>query len=206
MIIILYLLLMSFPIIYYIRLRSEEKKLSNITNKPDLSGFEIANKIVDENVYIIEVRDTALNTYYSNRETLKFSTKVFHSSDILSSFLAAKHAFSTKKKSFLTGTLLNILDILNIASFIIFLVGILYDTNLIAISISLTICSLGITILDMISNKEVSKQAYNYLVKNKIIDKKYEYLSEIVKYEYVARVFSIILDSINKLIKTVFKS
>lgn len=205
MIILLYLLLLIVPILSYLKLRSEEKKLANTTNKPDLSGFEIANKIVDDNVYIIEVRDTMLNTYYKSRETLKFSTRVFHSSDILSSLIAAKLAFQTKKKSFLTGSLLNILDILNIASFVSFLVGLLYDMDFVVLSIAITICSLGITLTDMISNKEVNDQAFDHLVKNKIVDKKYEYLKDIVKYEYIARIFSIIPDSVHKLIKTVFK-
>ena len=205
MIIVLYLLLMCFPIISYIRIRNEEKKLESTANKPDLSGFEIANKIVDENVYIIEVRDTMLNTYYASRETLKFSTKVFHSSDIFATVIASKLAHETKKKSFLTGSLLNVLDILNIVSFICFLVGILYDTNLIVISIAITMCSLGITIAEVISNKDINKQAFDYLVKKKIVDKKYDYLSDIVKFEYVSRIFSIIPDSIHKLIKTMFR-
>ena len=205
MIILLYLLLLFVPLMSYFKLKSEEKKLVDISNKKDLSGFEIAKRIVDENVYIIEVRDTMLNTYYKSRETLKFSTRVFHSSDILSSVIASKLAFQTHKKSFLTGSLLNILDILNIVSFICFLVGVLYDMNFVILAIAIIVCSLGIILIDMISNKEVNNQAFDYLVKNKIIDEKYDYLKDIVKYEYVARIFTIIPDSIQKLFKTVFK-
>lgn len=205
MIIIIYILLLAIPLISYFKLKSEADKLVDTTNKPDLSGFEIANKIVDENVYIIEVRDTMLNTYYKSRETIKLSTRVFHSSDILSSMIAARLAFQTKKKSFLTGSLLNVLDILNIISFVCFLVGIFYDIEFCILSVAIIACSLGITMTDMISNKEVNDQAFDYLIKKKIVDKKYEYLKDIVKYEYVARIFSIIPDSIAKLIRTVFK-
>ncbi len=206
MVIVLYLLLLCFPVIAYIRLYNEQKKLNDTTNKPDLSGFEIANKIVDENVYIIEVRGTILNTYYKSRETLKFSTKVFHSSDILSTTIAAKLAYSTKKNSFLTGSLLRVLDVLNIISFICFLVGIIYDIDFIFIAIAILISSLGITIIDMINSKDTCDEAFDYLVKKKIIDKEYLYLKDIIKYEYISRVFSIIIDSFHKLIKTMFKS
>ena len=78
MIIIIYILLLAIPLISFFKFKSEADKLIDTTNKPNLSGFEIANKIVDEDVYIIEVRDTMLNTYYKSRETIKFSTRVFH--------------------------------------------------------------------------------------------------------------------------------
>jgi len=100
----LYLLALIIPLIAQIYVSSRYKKYSNLDNEKQLSGFEVARKILDKNglkdLYIVETKGTMTDHYDPKRKTVRLSSDVYHGTTIASVAIAAHecgHAIQDKE-------------------------------------------------------------------------------------------------------------
>lgn len=100
----LYLLALLIPLIAQIYVSSRYKKYSNLENSKNLSGFEVARKILDKNglknLYIVETKGTMTDHYDPKRKTVRLSSEVYHGTTIASVAIAAHecgHAIQDKE-------------------------------------------------------------------------------------------------------------
>jgi len=100
----LYILALIIPLIAQIYVSSRYKKYSNLDNEKQLSGFEVARKILDKNglkdLYIVETKGTMTDHYDPKRKTVRLSSDVYHGTTIASVAIAAHecgHAIQDKE-------------------------------------------------------------------------------------------------------------
>lgn len=192
----IYLVLLIIPLIIAFRLILLAKKLSNTINEKDVSGFEIAKDILkNKDTYIVEKRDAINNIYDDSRDTLKFSTNVFHESNIISSVVAAFYATSAGEKNICKSNFLRVLDIANLLSVLFFLVGVsTYSLDFVYVATAILIISLLVGIINLNNSSRIANNAVNYLIEKRIINKEYNYIKDIIKYIFIARIVTIIID------------
>lgn len=99
----LYLLALLIPLIAQIYVSNRYKKYSNLDNSKNLTGFEVARKILDKNglknLYIVETKGTMTDHYDPKRKTVRLSSEVYHGTSIASVAIAAHecgHAIQDK--------------------------------------------------------------------------------------------------------------
>lgn len=80
------------------------KKYKKVLNSKDLTGFEVARKILDKNnlqdIMILETRGNLSDHYDPTRKVIKLSTDIYHGSSIASAAVAAHecgHAIQIKQ-------------------------------------------------------------------------------------------------------------
>ena len=115
---------------------SSYNKYKNVKTKKDLSGFEVASKILKENglenVYVTEVRGVLSDHYDSGRKVVRLSSDVFHGTSISSVSVAAHevgHAIQDKENySFMRfrHSLFPLVNFSSYAGYIAILVGIIF--------------------------------------------------------------------------------
>ena len=101
----LYFLALIIPLVAQIYVSVTYKKYRNIENNKNLTGFEVARKILDKNglndMYIVETRGNLTDHYDPTRKTIKLSSDIFHGTSIASIAVAAHecgHAIQDKDK------------------------------------------------------------------------------------------------------------
>lgn len=102
--IILYFVIIAIPVIAQLNINSSYKKYKKIKNSNDLSGFEVARKILDanglENIYVVETSGNLTDHYDPTRKVIKLSKDIFHGTSIAAASVAAHecgHAIQDKK-------------------------------------------------------------------------------------------------------------
>ncbi len=100
----LYFLALIIPLVAQIYVSVTYKKFRNIENNENLTGFEVARKILDKNglndMYIVETRGNLTDHYDPTRKTIKLSSDIFHGTSIASIAVAAHecgHAIQDKE-------------------------------------------------------------------------------------------------------------
>lgn len=90
-------------LIAQITVTSSYKKYKKVLNSKDLTGFEVARKILDKNnlqdIMILETRGNLSDHYDPTRKVIKLSTDIYHGSSIASAAVAAHecgHAIQDK--------------------------------------------------------------------------------------------------------------
>lgn len=189
------------------------KKYKNIHYKGELSGFEIAEKLLEnnglDNIYIVETHNYLEERYDNNRNVIRLLPSRFHGLSIIdgltAAFLAGHAIFDKKKK---------LLHIRNILLFIVnILVYISYGCIIIAAFIKnyeylkLGIFSLFILMLFHFITLPLEKEIGSFVVKsikelNLIDDIHIEVLEKItndLSYRYISSPISLIVALINLL-------
>ncbi len=139
---IILLLMVFLPAIAQVLVTSNYSKYKNIENENELSGFEIARKILDEHglkeIYIVETKGNLTDHYDPKRKVVRLSKSVYHGKTIASTAIAAHecgHAIQDKENYLYMRLRALIFPIVNIATslsyFIIFLGLIFESLNLI---------------------------------------------------------------------------
>ncbi len=139
---IILLLMLFLPAIAQVLVTSNYSKYKNIENVSELSGFEIARKILDEHglkeIYIVETKGNLTDHYDPKRKVVRLSNSVYHGKTIASTAIAAHecgHAIQDKENYLYMRLRALIFPIVNIATslsyFIIFLGLIFESLNLI---------------------------------------------------------------------------
>lgn len=139
---IILLLMLFLPALAQVLVTSNYSKYKNIENEKNLSGFEVARKILDEKglkeIYIVETKGNLTDHYDPKRKVVRLSNSVYHGKTIASIAIAAHecgHAIQDKENYIYMRIRALIFPIVNIATsmsyFIIFLGLIFESLNLI---------------------------------------------------------------------------
>lgn len=101
---IIFLLMLIIPIYASIKVNLSYKKYTKVNNEKNLTGFDVARRILDENnlgeIYVVETRGTMSDHYDPRRKTVRLSTDVYHGTSISSLAIAAHecgHAIQDKE-------------------------------------------------------------------------------------------------------------
>ena len=100
---IFYLLIIIIPILAQINISASYGKYKKIGNSKNLSGFEVARKILDanglENIYVVETNGNLTDHYDPSRKVIKLSKDIFKGESIAAASVAAHecgHAIQDK--------------------------------------------------------------------------------------------------------------
>jgi uncharacterized protein len=133
----LWLLMIIIPLIAEIYVQSTYNKYKNKKNNANLTGYDVARKILDKNglnnLYIVETQGTMTDNYDVTRKTIKLSSEVYHGSSIASLAIAAHecgHAIQDKNGySFFKfrSTIFPIVNIGTRIAWIVLLIGFIFQ-------------------------------------------------------------------------------
>ncbi len=162
---------------------STYKKYKKVRVSSDLSGFDVARKIIDEydlnNVYITESRDIFFSRYMYARKVIRLSNEIFNDSSLSSISIAARsacYAIKDKKKDKLFHikfNLENYINVLLILGYMVLIIGALFGhMNTIYLGIGVITFVLLYYLLLLNAENIVSSMALNELIDKKIIAKK----------------------------------
>lgn len=101
---LLYLIMLILPLCAQLFVSGRYKKYSKVNNSLNISGYDVARKILDNNglnaLYIVETKGIMSDHYDPNRKIVKLSSEVFHGTSIASLSIAAHecgHAIQDKE-------------------------------------------------------------------------------------------------------------
>ncbi len=176
---ILTLIIMFSITISLIYINIKHNYYKNIKVKGNICGFEIADKIFKENklnnIYIVEKRNSYVNTYEQNRDTLKLTSNNFHGeniSSIANSIYEANSILLMKKghKSLkIYNNLEKILSICSKIGIVSTLFGIILWKNLFIFGILLLTIVFVYQVIMIKYVDEVIEKSIVYIEKSKIL-------------------------------------
>lgn len=183
---ILLLVILIIPAIAHFKIKSNYNKYLNEENSKNLSGQEIARKILDKNnlkdVYVVEVPGNLTDHYDPRRKTVRLSPDVFHGTSLASASIAAHecgHAIQDKENYFFLKIRTLIFPIVNIAtsiSYFILMIGIIAQLfDLIYFGIALTGAGLLFQLVTLPVEFDASKRAKSELEHLSLITNDEEY-------------------------------
>ena len=162
---------------------SSYKKYKKISSKKGLSGFEVAQKILEnnglDNIYVTEVRGTLSDHYDPNRKVIRLSTEVFHGDSIASASVAAHevgHAIQDKEGySFMRfrALMFPLVRISSYGGYIAILIGFIFGLlDLIWLGIAMEIIILLFQLITLPVEFDASNRAKKELKKLNILTEK----------------------------------
>jgi Zn-dependent membrane protease YugP len=177
--ILLFVLILIIPLISQLYVTSTYNKYKQIKNSQNLSGYDIARKILDENklneLLIVEIKGELRDHYDPIRKVVRLSSNIYHDEAIASIAVAAHevgHALQDKDKYIFNKVRNIILPFINFtskAAYILLLIGIFLEMiNFIEISIALMIFSVFFQIITLPIEFNASKRAEEELRKLKM--------------------------------------
>lgn len=187
---------------------SSYNKYKNVKTKKELSGFEVASKILKENgldnVYVTEVRGVLSDHYDSGRKVVRLSSDVFHGTSISSVSVAAHevgHAIQDKENySFMRfrHSLFPLVNFSSYAGYIAIFAGIIFGlVDLIWLGIAFELMILLFQLVTLPVEFNASDRAKKELLKYNILDSDEIELSNKVlgaaAFTYVASVLTTLL-------------
>ena len=205
----------SISIGFYIYIEVTYKKYKKTKLKSNLSGFEVARKIIDNydlnNIYITESKTELISRYDSNRKVIRLTNEVFNDESLVScaiSSIEGSHAILDKKedKVFkIKELLMPFINILLIVGYLISLIGCFFG--------HITTIVVGLSIIDLIiffhlifynNEKKSMKIATIELINNKIISKneirRIEKLLKVTSYTSFASIVFPVIELIKKVL------
>lgn len=167
---ILVLLILIIPAIAQMLVTTNYNRYKLEQNENNLSGFEVARKILDNNglgdVHIVEVKGNLTDHYDQSRKVVRLSSDIFHGTTIASTAIAAHecgHAIQDKEGYFYMRFRAFIFPIVRIAtsvSYAIIFIGLLLQTlDLVYIGIAFVGFGLVFQIITLPVEINASKRA-----------------------------------------------
>ena len=167
---ILVLLILIIPAIAQMLVTTNYNRYKLEQNENNLSGFEVARKILDNNglgdVHIVEVKGNLTDHYDPSRKVVRLSSDIFHGTTIASTAIAAHecgHAIQDKEGYFYMRFRAFIFPIVRIAtsvSYAIIFIGLLLQTlDLVYIGIAFVGLGLVFQIITLPVEINASKRA-----------------------------------------------
>ncbi len=180
--VLLFIAILIIPLISGIIVRVTYNKYKKIKNSQDLSGYDVARKILDENklnnLLIVETRGELQDHYDPVRKVVRLSSKVYHEQSIASIAIAAHevgHALQDKDKYFygkIRSVLLPIVNITSKIAYVFLIIGFFLEMlNFIEYAIALMIFSLLFQLITLPIEFNASKRAKMELSKLNIFNK-----------------------------------
>lgn len=173
------------------------RKYKKVRINFDLSGFDVARKIIDDydlnNVYITESRDIFFSKYLYARKVIRLSNEVFNDSSISSISIAARsacYAIKDKRKDKIFNikfALENFIKLILVCGYIILIIGTFFGhMNTVYLGMGLIAFVLLYHLILLGTEADISSMAFNELIDKKLITKK-----EGKMVEKVLKVFSL---------------
>jgi peptidase membrane zinc metallopeptidase putative len=181
--IIIFLLMLIIPIYASIKVNVNYKKYKKVTNEKDLTGFDVARRILDEfglgDIYVVETKGVMSDHYDSRRKTVRLSTEVFHGTSVASVAIAAHecgHAIQDKE-GYTWMKLRNIIfPIVNIGqriAYIVMIIGLFLSyMNYVYAAIGFTFLGLLFELVTLPVEFDASKRAKDIILKDGMINDK----------------------------------
>ena len=207
----IFLCLLIVPVMALVMIIKNYNKCKNIINDNNLSGVEIAHKILEKNklndIYVVEISQTLNDHYDSKRKVIRLSKEIFNQNSISSLVVSAQQcAYAIQDKNnyslFKLKCLLEkIVKMFIILSYILFLLGIFASINE-ALNLGITLISICLIYELLMLHVEfnANKIALNELEKLKIIDKDEKdvvyRLLRTLSFKYVASIIASVVDLI----------
>ena len=160
---------------------SSYSKYKKKLNNKDLTGYDVARKILDKNklndIIILETKGNLTDHYDPARKTIKLSTDIYHGSSIASLAVAAHecgHAIQDKdgyKPMRIRSKIIPTVNICTRIGYIAIIVGAIFSYKLTEIGIIILLALLAFQIITLPVEFNASKRALNELKTNKFLDK-----------------------------------
>ena len=154
-------------------------KYKKVLNSKDLTGYEVARKILDKNklndIMILETKGNLNDHYDPSRKTIKLSTDIYHGSSIASAAVAAHecgHAIQDKvgyKPMRIRSKIVPTVNICTKLGYIAIIIGSLFSYQLIEIGIILLATILVFQLITLPVELNASNRALVELDKLKLI-------------------------------------
>lgn len=171
---ILAIIVILIPLIAQIGVSSNYQKYKRVKNTKELTGYDVARKILDENglgdIYIVETRGELTDHYDPTKKVVRLSSNIYHGKTIAAMSVAAHecgHAVQDKEGYTFMRIRSAIFPIVNVAtsiSYWIILLGFLFELlDLIYIGIALTCLGLLFQIVTLPVEFDASKRAGVFL-------------------------------------------
>ena len=214
--IIIFLLMLSIPIYASIKVNVNYKKYKKVINEKDLTGFDVARRILDENglgdIYVVETKGVMSDHYDSRRKTVRLSTEVFHGTSVASVAIAAHecgHAIQDKEGYTWMKLRSIIFPIVNIGqriAYIVMIIGLFLSyMDYVYAAIGFTFLGLLFELVTLPVEFDASKRAKDIILKDGMInDKEKKGIDAVLNsaaLTYVAAVVSSILEILYLLIQ-----
>lgn len=179
---LLYLLMLIIPLIAQLYVTSSYKRFKKVYNKKNITGYDVARKILDANglskLYIVETKGTMTDHYDPSRKTVRLSSEVYHGSSVASMAIAAHecgHAIQDKEGYLFLKIRSIIYPVVNLGTrlaYIVLLIGIVLEYfDLILLGIVLVGLGLVFQIVTLPVEINASKRALLKLEELNIADK-----------------------------------
>ena len=171
---ILVIIVILIPLIAQIGVSSNYQKYKRVKNTKELTGYDVARKILDENgledIYIVETRGELTDHYDPTKKVVRLSSDIYHGKTVAAMSVASHecgHAIQDKDGYTFMRIRSAIFPIVNVAtsiSYWIILLGFLFELlDLIYIGIALTCLGLLFQIVTLPVEFDASKRAGVFL-------------------------------------------
>lgn len=171
---ILIIIVILIPLIAQIGVSSNYQKYKRVKNTKELTGYDVARKILDENglgdIYIVETRGELTDHYDPTKKVVRLSSDIYHGKTVAAMSVASHecgHAIQDKDGYTFMRIRSAIFPIVNVAtsiSYWIILLGFLFELlDLIYIGIALTCLGLLFQIVTLPVEFDASKRAGVFL-------------------------------------------
>ena len=214
--IIIFLLMLIIPIYASIKVNVNYKKYKKVINEKDLTGFDVARRILDEfglgDIYVVETKGVMSDHYDSRRKTVRLSTEVFHGTSVASVAIAAHecgHAIQDKEGYTWMKLRSIIFPIVNIGqkiAYIVMIIGLFLSyMDYVYAAIGFTFLGLLFELVTLPVEFDASKRAKDIILKDGMInDKEKKGIDAVLNsaaLTYVAAVVSSMLELLYLLIQ-----
>lgn len=207
--ILLYLIILIIPLLAQINISISYGKYKKVQNKKELTGFDVARKILDENgledIYVVETSGSLTDHYDPSRKVVRLSTDIFKGNSIAALSVAAHecgHAIQDKENyAFMRirSFLVPVVNLVSYFSWIVIFIGLITEYfNLFAFGIGLISIGLLFQLITLPVEFDASKRAKRELVKLKLAssgeEEKVSKMLGAAAMTYVASVLTSILE------------
>ena len=183
-------------------------KYKKILNNKDLSGYDVARKILDsnnlDNIMILETRGNLTDHYDPQRKVIKLSTDIYHGSSIAGAAVAAHecgHAIQDKMKYTpmrIRSPLGPFVNICTRIGYLAIVIGIIFSYTLIEVGIVLLLSMLVFQLITLPVEFNASHRAIKELERLNLIDEEEKSSAKnmliAAAFTYVASVLSTLLE------------
>lgn len=183
-------------------------KYKKVLNNKDLTGFDVARKILDSNglsnIMILEVKGNLTDHYDPGRKVIKLSTDIYHGSSIASAAVAAHecgHAIQDKTKYIPMRIRSHLVPFVNICTkigYLAIMIGVIFSYLLVELGIILLLAMLLFQLITLPVEFNASKRAMKELERLNLLDKEEKNYAKnmliAAAFTYVASLLSTLLE------------
>lgn len=187
---------------------SSYKKYKKILNSHDVTGYDVARKILDannlENIIILETKGSLTDHYDPTKKVIKLSTDIYHGSSIASASVAAHecgHALQDKNKyppMRIRSTLVPYVNLCTKIGYLAIMIGVFFSYTIIEVGIILLCSMLLFQLVTLPVELNASKRALKELEHLNLLQKeekkKARRMLTAAAFTYIASLLSTLLE------------